>query len=136
LSGNVTSKWQLYGSYSFLDSEIVDDGPIAANDGHEFPNTPRNSVSLWTSYALSPKVSVGGGATYVDERFGNVANTVSIPDYWRYDAMASFDVAKRVRVQVNVNNLTNTVYFVRPYQNHYASLGPARSAVVSATLRF
>jgi catecholate siderophore receptor len=136
LSGNVTSKWQLFGSYSFLDSEIVDDGPLAANDGHEFPNTPRNSVSLWTSYTISPKVTVGGGATYVDERFGNVANTVSIPDYWRYDAMASFAVGERVSMQVNLNNLTDTVYFVRPYQNHYAALGPARSAVVSATLKF
>jgi catecholate siderophore receptor len=136
LSGNITSKWQLYGSYSFLDSEIVDDGPVATNEGHEFPNTPRNSVSLWSSYAVSTKLSVGGGATYVDARFGNVANTVSIPDYWRFDALATFAVAERVSLQLNLNNLTDTVYFVRPYQSHYAALGPARSAVVSATLRF
>jgi catecholate siderophore receptor len=136
VSGKLTDKWTMFGSYAFLDSEIVDDGPVAANDGHEFPNTPRNSYSLWTTYAITPKLSVGGGATYVDKRFGNVANTVWIGDYTRYDAMAALRVGTRVSLQVNVQNLTDEVYFVRPYQNHYGALGAARSAVVSATIDF
>jgi catecholate siderophore receptor len=136
LSGNITDKWQMYGSYAFLDSEIVDDGPLAENEGNEFPNTPRNSISLWTSYAVSQNFTIGGGATYVDERFGNVANTVGIPEYWRYDAMAALRVGSKINLQLNVQNLTDEVYFVRPYQNHYASLGAARSAVVSATIDF
>jgi catecholate siderophore receptor len=41
-----------------------------------------------------------------------------------------------VSLQVNVQNLTDEVYFVRPYQNHYGALGAARSAVVSATIDF
>ena len=71
-----------------------------------------------------------------DEGFGNVANTVWIPQYWRYDAMASFELSSRVDLQINVQNLTDEVYFTRPYQSHYASLGAARSAVVSATFDF
>jgi catecholate siderophore receptor len=136
VSGNITRRWQVFGSFSFLDSEIVDDGPVAANEGNEFPNTPRNGLSLWTSYELSPRVTLGGGATYVDKRFGNVANTVWIPDYWRYDAMAAFRVGSKVSLQVNLQNLADEVYYVRPYQNHYASLGAARSAVVSAKIQF
>jgi catecholate siderophore receptor len=136
ISGNVSERWTVFGSYAFLDSEIVDDGPVATNDGNEFPNTPRNSFSLWTSFTVTPSFTIGGGATYVDDRFGNVANTVSIPDYWRYDAMAAVDIGQRVNLQINVQNLTDEVYYVRPYQNHYASLGAARSAVVSATIDF
>jgi catecholate siderophore receptor len=136
ISGNLTDRWQMFGSYAFLDSRIVDDGPVAANEGKEFPNTPRNSMSLWTSYAFSPRFTIGGGATYVDERFGNAANTVSIPSYWRYDAMAALRVGSRLNLQINVQNLTDEVYYVRPYQNHYASLGPARAAFVSATFEF
>ncbi|MEO8464388.1 MAG: TonB-dependent receptor [Gammaproteobacteria bacterium] len=136
LSGNITNRWQMFTSFAFLDSKIVDDGPIATNEGKAFPNTPRNSFSLWTSYAVSQRVTIGGGANYVDERFGNVANTVWIPDYWRYDAMAAFSISRKVNLQVNVQNLTNETYFVRPYQNHYASLGPARSAVLSAKINF
>jgi catecholate siderophore receptor len=136
VSGNLTNRWTLFGSIAVLDSEIVDDGPVALNEGKEFPNTPKNSASLWTSYTVSRNITIGGGATYVDQRFGNVANTVWIPAYTRYDAMASFDVGSKINLQVNLQNLTDEVYFVRPYQNHYASLGAARSAVVSATFDF
>jgi catecholate siderophore receptor len=136
VSGDITENWTMYGSYAFLDSEIVDDGTVATNDGNEFPNTPRNSFSLWTTYALSQKFTIGGGATYVDQRYGNVANSVWIPEYWRYDAMASFEVGSKINLQLNVQNLTDEVYYVRPYQNHYASLGAARSAVLSATFDF
>ena len=136
VSGSITNRWTMFASVSVLDSEILDDGPVAANEGHEFPNTPKNSASLWTSYAVTSKVTIGGGATYVDQRFGNVANTIWIPEYTRYDAMASFDVGSKVNLQVNVQNLTDEVYYARPYQNHYAQLGAARSAVVSATFDF
>jgi catecholate siderophore receptor len=123
-------------SYAFLHSEIVDDGPVSTNEGKEFPNTPRNSFSLWSTYRVSSKISVGGGATYVDKRYGNTANSIWIPDYWRYDAMASFEVGSKVSLQLNLQNVTDEVYYTRPYQNHYAQLGPARSAVLSASLRF
>ncbi|HET8699050.1 MAG TPA: TonB-dependent receptor, partial [Gammaproteobacteria bacterium] len=121
LSGKLTDKWTMFGSYALLDSEIVDDGPLAANDGNEFPNTPRNSYSVWTTYAITSKLSVGGGATYVDKRFGDVANSVWIGDYTRYDAMAALRVGTRVNLQINVQNLTDEVYFVRPYRNHYGA---------------
>jgi catecholate siderophore receptor len=85
---------------------------------------------------VSPKISVGGGATYVDQRFGNTANTVWIPSYWRYDAMAAFNVSDRFNLQLNVQNLTDEVYFIRPYRNHYAALGAARSAVLSVMFDF
>ncbi len=136
VGGSITDRWQMFTSFSFLDSRIVDDGPVATNDGKEFPNTPRNSFALWTSYEISPRVTVGGGATYVDRRFGNVANSVWIPDYWRYDAMAAFTISRKVNLQVNIQNLTDEVYFVRPYQNHYAAIGAARSAVISAKVNF
>ena len=136
VSGYLTDRWSMLASYSFLHSEIVDDGPIATNEGKEFPNTPRNSFSLWSTYRVSRNISVGGGATYVDQRYGNTANSIWIPDYWRYDAMASFEVGAKVSLQLNLQNLTDEVYYTRPYQNHYAQLGPARSAVLSASLKF
>ena len=68
VSGNLTDRWSMLASYAFLHSEIVDDGPISTNEGKEFPNTPRNSFSLWSTYRVSRKISVGGGATYVDQR--------------------------------------------------------------------
>jgi catecholate siderophore receptor len=136
LSGELAEGWLLNVSYTFLDSEIVDDGPVNTDDGNEFPNTPRNGANLWTSYEIGDSFLVGGGATYVGKRYGNTANTVWIPSYLTYDAMASLEIRERVTLQLNLHNLTDEVYYVRPYSNHYAALGPARSAVLSATFDF
>ncbi|MFP3525734.1 hypothetical protein SB912_24925, partial [Pantoea sp. SIMBA_072] len=46
--------------------------------------------SLWTTYNLTPKLTIGGGAFYVDQVYGDVGNTVYVPSYTRYDAMASY----------------------------------------------
>jgi catecholate siderophore receptor len=135
-SGAVGERVQLFGSYTFLDSEIVDDGPVDVDEGNVFPNTPRNSFSVWTSYAASSNVTIGGGASYVDLRYGNTENTLWIPSYWRFDVMASMRVGTRVNLQLNVQNLTDETYYVRPYRSHYAQLGPARSAILSASIDF
>jgi catecholate siderophore receptor len=81
-------------------------------------------------------LSFGAGATYVDRRFGNTANTVWAPSYVIYDAMAALNLSERFRLQLNLANLTDEVYYVRPYANHYAALGPARSAVLTASFDF
>ena len=136
LTGQIADGWLLSASYTFLDSEIVDDGPINTDEGNVFPNTPRSSANLWTSYEIGEAFVIGGGATYVDKRYGNTANTVWIPSYLTYDAMASLGLGERVTLQLNLHNLTDEIYYVRPYSNHYAALGPARSAVVTATFNF
>lgn len=136
LTGAVSERAKLLFSYTFLDSEITNDGPVSNNDGNEFPNTPRNSASFWATVNPSPRFMIGGGATYVDQRYGNTANTVWVPSYVTYDAMARLEVNDRVDLQLNLQNLTDEVYFTRPYTTHYATMGPGRSALLSVGLAF
>lgn len=134
--GNVGERLQLLASFTLLDAEIVDDGPIEGNEGNQFPNTPEHSASVWATYAVSPRLTLGAGASYVDLRYGNASNTVWIPSYTTYDAMASVALNDRMQLQLNLQNLTDEVYYVRPYSNHYAALGPARSAVMTFNIDF
>ena len=136
VTGMLTEQWLLTASYTFLDSKIVDDGPVAEYDGNDFPNTPRNSATLWSTYAVTEAFQVGAGATYVGKRFGNTANTVWAPSFTTYDLMAAYDFSQRFGLQLNVRNLTDEVSFTRPYQNHYAALGPARSVTLAANFEF
>lgn len=131
ISGAVTPKLQLVASYTYLDSEIADDGPISSDEGNVFPNTPKDSASLWATFAVNPHVTIGGGANHVDKRFGNAANTVWAPSYVTYDAMASVALGMRMDLQINLQNLTDEAYFVRPYASHYAAIGPGRAAYVT-----
>ena len=145
-SGKITEKWQVFAGYSYLDSELVDAGLTGRNgavtagaaqaSGNEMPNTPKNSFSLWTTYELMPKLTVGGGAFYVDDVYGDAGNTVYIPSYTRYDAMAAYKLNKTVDFQVNVQNLTDKTYYDKAYASHFATQAAGRTVLFSTNVHF
>ena len=134
-AGNLSSRWKVYGGYTYMESELLKT-TLAADKGNHMPNTPRNSFNLWTTYEVIPKLTIGGGATYVDSRFGNEANSVEVPSYWRYDAMATYALTKNVDLQLNVQNLTDKRYFDQVFQTHYAHVAAGRTALMSANFHF
>ena len=148
-SGNITPAWSVYGGFVYLDSEVVT-AFNPGNVGQMFPNIPKRSGSLLTTYAITPKIKIGGQASYYSKRFGgsnlsnaagitNAAGVVvgnpSIPAYWRFDASARFEVTDRLELQINALNLTNKRYFEALYQSAtpFSYLAPGFS--VLSTLR-
>ena len=148
VTGNITEKWAVMAGYTYLDSELVDGGytnigttaaPIYAenpSNGNQVQNVAKNSATLWTTYAVLPQVTIGGGATYMDKVFGNATNTKWVPSYVRYDAMARYNVNKNVDLQLNVNNLSDKRYFTKAYASHYATEAEGRSAVLSVNFKY
>jgi len=136
-SGNLTDHWTVFGGYTHLNSKLVATGPgDQASLGNVFPNTPKNSVTLWTSYAITPALTIGGGAYAMDKVYGNTANTKYVPGYTRFDAMAAYTVNRHLTLQLNVQNLTNKYYFDKAFASHYASVAPGRAAILNANLAF
>ena len=136
-TGSITPKWDVFAGYSYMDSEIIDAGPINVDTvGNKLPNTPEHSVSLWTTYDILPKLSVGGGATYMSERFGDTANTKSVDSYWKYDAMVSYAITQNIDFQLNANNLTDERYYDRVYTTHMATIAPGRSIIGSLKFKY
>ncbi|WDD91896.1 TonB-dependent siderophore receptor [Burkholderia sp. FERM BP-3421] len=136
IAGQLTRAWQVYGGYTYLKSELRDNGKNTADDGNQFPNTPKHSFTLWTNYDVTPKFTVGGGAFYMSKVFGDTANLRAVPSYWRFDAMAQYQINKKFDVQLNVQNLFNRSYFDQAYPAHYASIAPGRSAYVTLNARY
>ena len=144
-SGKITEQWQVFAGYSYLKSELVDPGKngnrlgvvtTGSNKGNQMPNTPENSFSLWTTYNVTPKLTIGGGAFYVDQVYGDAANTVYVPSYTRYDAMASYKLTKNVDLQLNVQNLTDKTYYDKAYASHFANQAAGRTALLSTSFHF
>ena len=146
-SGKITDKWQVFAGYSYLKSELVDPGLKAtrtgavntgavSDKGNEMPNTPKNSFSLWTTYEVMPKLTIGGGAFYVDEVYGDTANTVYVPSYTRFDAMANYKLTKNIDLQLNVQNLTDKTYYDKAYAAHFASQAAGRTALLTTSFHF
>ncbi len=138
-TGRITDKWQVFAGYAYMDSEQIDGGDMPlnrANNGNELPNTPKNSASLWTTYQVLPRLTVGGGAFYVDDVFGNVANTTMVESYVRWDAMAAYKLTKNIDLQLNVQNLTNETYYDKAFSTHFANQAPGRTALLSTNFHF
>jgi catecholate siderophore receptor len=146
-SGKITDKWQVFAGYSYLKSEAVDPGQAGDRNGkltgganpakgNELPNTPKNSFSLWTTYAVTDRFTLGGGAFYVDEVWGDLNNTVYVPSYVRYDAMAAYKLTKNIDLQLNVQNLTNEVYYDKAYAAHFANQAAGRTALLTTSFHF
>lgn len=137
INGRVTEAWNVFAGYTWLDSDLVKPAPSdAASKGNQFPNTPKNSFTLWTTYAITPALTIGGGAFSMDRVYGNTANTKWVPGYTRYDFMASYVLNPNVTLQLNVQNLTNKYYFDKAYAAHYANVAPGRVGILSANFRF
>jgi catecholate siderophore receptor len=127
--GKLTDKWEILVNYTHLNSEIVST-TTAAQRGKELVMTPNNAFSLWTTYAVTNNLTVGGGAYYVGSVWGDVNNTTQVPDYWRFDAMASYALTKNLKAQLNINNITDEYYFESAYSN-WAVPAAGRSAILS-----
>ncbi|KEY87288.1 TonB-dependent siderophore receptor [Pseudomonas capeferrum] len=136
-SGKLTDEWQVFAGYTYMQARQIDGGALGkANDGNQLPNTPNNSASLWTTYAITPKLTVGGGAFYVDDVYGSVANTTMVDSYVRYDAMAAYKLTKNVDLQLNVQNLTNEVYYDKAFSTHFANQAAGRTALLTTSVHF
>ena len=134
VNGNVTDRWQVFGGYTFMDSEITRSNN-AAEVGKEFGNTPDHSLSLWTAYQLPWRIDIGGGAQYVGDRFNNNTGTRTAPAYWVLDAMAAYRVTDQLTLRLNGLNITNERYIDRITGGHFIP-GPGRSVMLTADIGF
>lgn len=143
VSGNITPSWSVFGGYTYMDSELVRSAYNNANVGDPLANTPKNSFSLFTTYQLLSKLSVGGGVYYVDDRFGGNQGgagggtaRVYAPSYTRLDLFAAYDLTDRATLQLNVKNVTDEEYIMRTNGVHHADVAAGRQAILALNLRF
>ncbi|MEL6693746.1 MAG: TonB-dependent receptor, partial [Pseudomonadota bacterium] len=113
-------------------------------NGRELPRElPENMFSVWGAYQVTEKFGVGLGATYQDESFitdldiGNDASThPTLPSYTRFDAAAYYDISDDLRIQLNIENLTDELYFPTSHSTHQATVGEPLNAKITLTGRF
>ena len=139
VAGSITSRWKAMANYTHLNSEIRSH-TTEYLVGQRLPNTPPRSLSLWTTLAPIDALTLGAGAVYQDVTTVNNPTSAAqsytkVPNFWRFDLFASYSVMNRVDLQLNVNNVTNVLY----YQQYYAGQAvpaAARTAALTARVRF
>lgn len=162
-NGNITPEWNVFGGYVYMPSKVLDAGltattvngvtltaPAAAT-GHPFPNTPKYSFTTFTNYNVTHKLTVGGGVIYMGKVYGGFSDQRTIqngavvvtktratyvPDYWRFDANASYQLTDQIGLHLNALNLTNKRYFDQAYPTHYAHQAAGRTVIGTLSIRY
>ncbi|MDW3680419.1 TonB-dependent siderophore receptor [Cupriavidus sp. CV2] len=134
-TGRITSKWQVFAGYTFLDADIVN-GIAAGTQGMTPANTPKHTATAWTSYAVLPNWEVGGGAFYMSQRYANNTDTVQVGGYVRWDGMIAYHQPK-YDVRLNLFNVFDKKYFdaLIPSDGGRSVPGTGRTAMLSVVYR-
>ncbi|MEB2847831.1 TonB-dependent siderophore receptor [Endobacterium cereale] len=129
-------------SYAYTDSEITED---SANKGKRFAFVPSHQASVWLDYTLQTStawdgLSLGGGARYIGQTYGDNANKFDIPAYTVFDAAVRYDFGKAnpklegLKASINVSNLFDKKYVSTCIAATGCYWGEGRS--VYATLKY
>jgi len=105
-AGRITPRWQILAGYTFLDAEIVSASATDRTLGKTPLNTPDHSATVWSTYNLTREWEIGGGATYLSDRFANNPNTTSVGSYVRLDATLAYH-QPRYEIRANLLNIAN-----------------------------
>ncbi|HKS13197.1 MAG TPA: TonB-dependent receptor [Pseudomonas sp.] len=141
LTGQLSERWSLIGSYAFTDAEVTKDPDLK---GNRLQNVARHSGSLSAVYDLGTlfggdRLRLGAGARYVGERAGNSTNDFDLPGYTVADAFASYETRldeHKVRLQLNVKNLFDKTYYSSAVSRYVVAIGDARQVSLSSTFEF
>ncbi|MCW2291321.1 iron complex outermembrane receptor protein [Pseudomonas sp. BIGb0408] len=141
LTGQLTDRISLIGTFAFTDAEVTKDPSIK---GNQLQNVARQSASLSAVYDLGAllggdRLRVGTGARYVGDRQGDSDNTFTLPLYTVADAFASYETRlgeNKLRLQLNAKNLFDKTYYSSSVNSLNVSIGEPRQLQLSSTLEF
>ncbi len=141
IEGEVTENLFVKGGYAHLSGETdFTETGIAQERPRELPE---NTFSVWSNYQINERLGVGLGATYQDESFitdldigHDPSAHPTLPSFTRIDAAAYYDVYENVRIQVNIENLTDTLYFPTSHSTHQVTVGAPLNARLTVSGKF
>lgn len=141
LTGQLTDRWSMIGSYAYTDAEVTEDPDYK---GKKLQNVAKNTGSLSAVYDFGTLIGgdqlrVGAGARYVGERAGDAPNDFDLPGYTVADAFATYDTkveGQKVKFQLNVKNLFDRTYYTSAASRFFVSMGDSRQVSLSSTLEF
>ncbi len=142
VSGRLTPKWEVYGSYMWMPVAKVDVAAstvttVGNREGDRPGLSPKHSGTVWSTYQLTPKWRVGGGLNFRSAQAPAdvTAPAWEAPAFVTGDLMAEYNINDRFIVKANLTNITDKLYGESLYRGHYIP-GAGRMLQVALTAKF
>jgi catecholate siderophore receptor len=98
---------------------------------------PEFSYSLWATYSVSPTLDWSIGITHQDESaVKDNSPTLLLPSYTRVDAAVNYAISDDFKLQLNLENLTDEVYFPHSHSTHQVAVGEPRNLRLTLSTSF
>ncbi len=104
--------------------------------GAQVAMVPKHTFSLWNNYRITSRLSGGLGIIHQADMWAGVDNTVTVPGFTRGDAALYYSLTEKIRLQANLENITDSEYFANAHSNNNISPGYARALRIGLTARF
>lgn len=139
VTGRLTDRWEVYGSYVWQPIANIDKAAATAGPGERAGErpwlTPKHSGTVWTTYQVTPQLRLGGGINFLSSQTPNRNPGWSAPGYSTVDLMAEYAINAQFTVKANLANIGNKLYADALYAGHYIP-GAGRSLQVTLTANF
>jgi catecholate siderophore receptor len=138
VTGKVTDKWSVFGGYAYQDAELTKNQTIGTsvfNRGTELGQTPKHIFSLWNRYDFTDTWGAAIGVITRSDMYALTPTTTTstvLPGYTRVDAAVYGKLDKNLRLQLNLENLTNKEYALSAHNNN--NIVPGSPLTARATL--
>lgn len=140
-TGYIVPQWHIYGGYSYIDAKVLNDSNADLN-GKRKENTSKNSVNIWTRYNFSnikalKNFGVGLGMLYQSSKVPWFTRSFELPSYATVDVALYYSPFRsKVQFSINVNNITNTSYWIGAQNYLRLFPGAPRNYLITATYKF
>ncbi|MDD2881820.1 MAG: TonB-dependent siderophore receptor [Rhodoferax sp.] len=136
ISGRLTPKWEIYGSYMWMPEANIDIGVAGSEgEGTRPSNTPCHSGSLWNTYQLTQQWRIGAGINFRGRQTPIRNPGWEVPAWVTADVMAEYQMNDKFTLKANVSNITNELYADQLYSGHYIP-GAGRVVQLTGSLKF
>ena len=138
VTGMLTDSLSISANYASLDTEVTQD-TTADSIGNGLQASPDDTANIWVNYAaMDNKLNVGGGIYYNSGETYWRRNTAyfTVDSYTTLFLMASYQVTEDLKLQLNVDNLTDEEYVVDYSAKGHFRPGNPRSVAVFANYTF
>jgi catecholate siderophore receptor len=136
ITGNMTRKWSAMGGYAFQDGRITRTLSPGAQAGAVLAQVPAHTLSLWNRYNFATRWGAGVGVIHGSDKFTSTDNSVVLPGFTRIDGALFVTLTRRLRAQMNLENLLDEHYYPFANGNNNITPGSPRAMRVSFTTSF
>ena len=137
LSGQITSAWRVMGGYAYQVGELLStSNTTTAKNGATLAELPRHTFSMWNRYDFTPVWGMGIGVIHRSDMFAALDNTVRAQGFTRVDAAIFARIDRRLRFQVNIENLLDTKYIAAVHNNNNMTPGSPIAVRASVVYNF